>query len=175
MDEYFYYDTLEKGRVKKQICGIYNNGYVGQMVILDNVSFGDNPDPDKQPLSAYPLQSIFIIKNVMTPGNGLPDIEFRCNGFYILQDQKGNLINVNDPSCGASCGYLYDAQEWLDFKKLKRQVDNDEYKSHIEKLNGDISLLTSILGAPSRFDTIKELLDDIIEQRRILKVKELNK
>ena len=121
---------------KKVVCeGIYDRGQIGQCLILDNVSYDKNPDLDKKPLARYLQPSVFIITR---------KVEGR-NGYYMLVDEQGNTVTIQDPDYGASCAYLYAASEYLTWQKayIKEKLARKEHK--IEHLEGQIALLKDIL------------------------------
>lgn len=113
---------------------ICNKGSVGQMVILGSrVDWGNNPDPVEKPLSKYPYLSLFTIV-VKTIGE---------DGYYILSDAKGEQIKV--PMKGYNHGYLYDAQEWLNFNNLRETEKFARKERKISQLEGHVALLKDIL------------------------------
>lgn len=114
---------------------IHNRGHVGQMVVLDRVSFGNDSDPAKYPLSQYPQPYAFII---------VEKVEGK-SGYYVIKDSEGNRVKLQDDFYGASIAYLYDMHEWLAWQKeftKERMAQKDRI---IEKLKDHLELLKGIL------------------------------
>lgn len=119
---------------KKIVChGIYENGHEGQIVVSDNVSFGEKPDPKKWPLAFYPRPTIFTILK-KTP-----------NG-YFLADQNGKEFLVPGEHCGEpSYGYLYDANEWAQWARAYHLEKIGRKDTKIEQLEAHLAMLKEIL------------------------------
>lgn len=114
---------------------IYGGGRIGQLVVLDHVSYGPNPNPAKYPLSPYTLASVFTITQ---------KVEGK-DGYYVVMDTNGTLIKLHDENYGASERHLYDAAEWIAWtasytsEKLRRK------DQAIANLTSQRDLMKSIL------------------------------
>jgi hypothetical protein len=117
---------------KVELKAIFSKGYVGQVVILDNVSY---PQNSNDPLAAYPQPALFTIVEKVEEQEG-------C---YVLQDTTGKKVHLLDERHGLSTWWLCDAAEWLEWngqhndEKLKRK------ERRIELLDAHLSLLRDIL------------------------------
>ncbi len=116
----------------EEICG---RGHIGQVVILDHVSYGENPDLEKYPLAKYVHPYAFTI---------VEKVEGK-DGYYVVTDAEGNRITLRNRSYGADGSYLYDANEWLMWNKgyQKDKLTRKEHK--IEQLKGNLDLLKDII------------------------------
>lgn len=119
---------------KKIVChGIYEKGHEGQVVVLDNVSFGENPDPKKYPLAFYAQPTIFTILKGTAEG-------------YILSDQNGKEVLVPGEFNGRpSYGYLYDANEWVQWAMAHHSEKMGRKDKKVESLEGQLAMLKDIL------------------------------
>lgn len=87
---------------------IYDKGTVDQALIYgEDVFFGDNPDTKKHPLANYSCPAIFVIAQSKAGKNG----------YYILTDAYGQTIKL--PHASSCNQYLYDAQKWLVWNKMR--------------------------------------------------------
>lgn len=121
---------------KKVGCeAIYGRGHVGQVVVLDHVSFGDNPNLEKYPLARYPQPYAFTI---------VEKVEGK-DGYYVVMDGDGSRIVLCDQYYGASEAYLYDANEWLAWQKEHAREKLARKERKIEQLEGHLALLKEIL------------------------------
>lgn len=118
------------GEGKETCSAIYSGGVVGQVVILDHVSFGDNPDPEVYPLGKYLQPYAFTIVGITE--------EEDC---YLLRDADGVEVKSHD---GA---YLFDAKEWLTWSEGRREYQLWEKADEISILNAKLNLLKEILIA----------------------------
>ena len=115
-----------------EIYPIYYKGQVGQMVIFgEQVTWGRM----KPPLSAYKAPSLFTIV----------EKEEGENGYCILKDTTGNLIKLQGSHYSTSTRFLYDAQEWLSWNRMREKEALSEKNREIERLEGHIALLKDIL------------------------------
>ncbi|OGY42813.1 MAG: hypothetical protein A2Y67_03760 [Candidatus Buchananbacteria bacterium RBG_13_39_9] len=122
-----------KNGKKVQLDGIYDQGRVGQVVILANVSYGENPDLGKRPLAAYPQPTFFVIKVV---GRDDADVHF-----YTLVDP-----DCKEVLCGNSdWSNLYDAREWGEWQKQHHEEKMKRKDGRIAHLESQVDLLRSIL------------------------------
>jgi hypothetical protein len=104
---------------------IYGNGKVGQIVVLANVSFGQNPDFAEKPLAAYTQPAFFTIKERRVVGE---------HGYeYDLVDKTGKVITVNGEH--TDNWWLYDADEW-------GQWQIGHFNEKVERKDGEIKRLT---------------------------------
>lgn len=114
---------------KRELDAIYSRGKEGQAVIYgENVNWGENPNPIKNPLSQYLYLSIFTIVK-------------KNNENYILKDAAGELIKVSY----SDASWLYDAQEWLLFNEARKKIRAANSKKKIEQLEDRLDLLKDIL------------------------------
>lgn len=120
---------------KVECVAIYTRGRVGQAVILDYVSFGDNPDLTKYPLASYAQPYAFTIAE---------KVEGK-QGYYVVVDDKDKRIVLRDEHYGASCSYLYDANDWISWQKEKAREKLARKERKIEQLEGNLALLKDIL------------------------------
>lgn len=128
--------SLLKNGKEIRIEAIYDKGNVGQMVILGEVDSWDLIlNPIRYPLSQYPCPSIFTI---VEKHNGK-------DGYYILRDNEGNYIKLQDEYYGAYENYLYDAQEWLTWNNMLDEEDFSNTQKEIEQLECQLELLKDIL------------------------------
>ena len=121
---------------KKIECkAIYGKGRVGQVVILSNVSFGENPNFKEWPLAKYAQPYAFTI---------IEKVEGK-DGYYTVTDVDGNHITLQDQYYGASESYLYDANEWLAWQKGCTKEKLRLKEEEIQHLESQKDLLKSIL------------------------------
>jgi len=120
---------------ENKVRAIYRNGRVGQVVILDNVSYGNSPDFDKYPLARYPQPTIFTIVE-KTEGK---------DGHYVVLDPKGNRLVLRDEDHGASEPNLFDASEWFAWNAMRERDKLASKERRIEQLEGQLALLKDIL------------------------------
>lgn len=111
---------------------IYGRGRVGQVVILDHVSYGDNPDLEKHPLARYIQPYAFTI---------VEKVEGR-DGYCIVVDAEGNRIVLQGESGGS---YLYDANEWCVWQREYEKEKLARKDGRIAHLESQVALLKSIL------------------------------
>lgn len=116
-------------RVK--IHPIYDVGRVRQMVILDQVSFEENPDSEKYPLAHYPQPYLFTIIIV-------------GKTYYYMVDAEGEKVACDKNSINGS-GSLYDAMEWLAWQRSHHEDKLRRKERKIEQLEGHVALLRDIL------------------------------
>ena len=119
------------------LLGIGSEGKEGQIVILGSrVDWGSDPNPKVKPLSQYPYLSIFTIVEKKNDG---------IDGYYILKDENGNCIELKYSYHSSGAGYLYDAQEWLNWNAMRQSEKISRKQRKIEQLEGHIDLLKDIL------------------------------
>jgi len=120
---------------KVEVRAIYSKGRVGQVVILDHVNYGDNPDLTKYPLAQYAQPYAFTI---VEKAEGK-------EGYYVVVDKEGNRVVLRDEHFGASEPYLYDANEWLAWQRMHEREKLARKERKIEQLEGHLALLKEIL------------------------------
>ena len=119
----------KKDGERVEIKPICDEGYVGQIVILDRVDYGDHELSKYQ--QPYPFT---IIKKV--PGK---------SGYYVIKDQKGVEITVKDTHSGAYEQYMYDLHEWLIWNSQNTKSKLGKKDNKIKKLEDHLDLLKRIL------------------------------
>lgn len=118
-----------------ELNAIYGKGIVGQTVILGERVCWDGIDPDEKQLSKYPYLSVFTII----------DKKDGKDGYYLLKDSQNCAVILKDKHYGASCAYLYDLNEWLQFNEKKQEEKLSRKQRKIEQLEGHVNLLKDIL------------------------------
>ena len=126
-----------KNGKKEEVRAIYSKGEVGQIVILDGVSFGENPDTEKNPLSRYPLRTIFTIVK--------KDFKDAWNYSYELKDAKGGHFVLIGGESGSCTCYLYDLAEWIKFQEESEKEHRARKDAKITLLESQVALLKDIL------------------------------
>jgi len=111
---------------------IFKNGRVGQCVVLTNVGYSPDADLEVNPLAGYAQPAIFTIIG-------------KTEHAYTLKDTNGKIFVVADRSFGASCAYLYDAQQWAQWCKAHEAEKLARKQNKIEQLEAQVDLLKSIL------------------------------
>lgn len=106
---------------------IHDKGHVGQVVIFDRVSIGN----DKHPLKKYPQPYVFTIMEKIE-GKGW---------HYVMKDAEGELINIYS----GDSRYFYDAIElvtWEGGDYIEKQMRSQD---KIRMLESQLELLKNIL------------------------------
>ena len=116
--------------------GIYQNGRIGQMVVLDYVSYGENPDFSKYPLAKYSHPSVFTI---------VEKVEGTTDGYYVVRDEEGNLVRLHNEWSGASEASLYDFRHWNEWRTVREEEERNRRDRAIETLKDRVDLLKKIL------------------------------
>lgn len=120
---------------------IGHRGVQGQLVVLDHVSYGENPDLEECPLAVYPQPSFFTIVEVRKLSDKDHDV------FYALQDSRGRVISLTPVSMPCTDPYLYDLATWAMFHH-DREVEMERRKDgRIKLLESHLDLLKAILVA----------------------------
>ncbi|MBL7058043.1 hypothetical protein ISS03_01780 [Patescibacteria group bacterium] len=120
---------------KVEVTAIYGKGRVGQVVILDQVSYGDNPDLTKYPLAKYPQPYAFTI---------VEKVEGK-DGYYVVLDDEDNRLVLRNEYPGASGSYLYDANEWISWERMYKQEKLARKERKIQQLEDHVARLKDTL------------------------------
>ena len=124
-----------KNGKKVQHSAIYNHGRVGQIVVLDYVSYSENPDLTKYPLARYSHPSVFMIVEKV---DGV-------DGYYVVRDEEGNLVKLHNEWGGASEASLYDFRHWNEWRTAREKEERNRRDRAIETLKDRVDLLKKIL------------------------------
>lgn len=130
---------LEFYKDGKQVAiqAIYNQGHVDQVVILDNVHYGNDPDFTKEPLAQYAQPYAFTI---------VEKVEGK-DGYYIIVDGEGTRLILRNKYAGchgASEEHLYDANEWLTWREMQKKEQLASKEQEIAQLKSHLALLKDI-------------------------------
>jgi len=113
-----------------KVIPISDKGYIGQMVVLDHVTY----DKDHE-LSKYPQPYAFtIVRKVLGK-----------SGYYVVKDQEDVEIIVKDIYKGARELYMYDLHEWLIWNSQNTKSKLGKKDDKIKKLEDHLDLLKRIL------------------------------
>lgn len=120
----------KKDGKRVKVTPISDKGYIGQIVVLDHVTY----DKDHE-LSKYSQPYAFTIVEKI-PGE---------SGYYVMKDQDGVEIIVKDTYKGASEIYMYDLHEWLIWNSQNTKSKLGKKDDKIKKLEDHLDLLKRIL------------------------------
>jgi len=113
--------TYWRGGREVRCEGLYHRGHLGEIVLLDHVSFGKGHQ-----LAEYELPAAFVITKVYD------DKEGNAWGIhYQMRDVTGNLVEVD----ASTSGYFFSAEAWVKWYR-------DSHKEHMDRQNGYITTLT---------------------------------
>ena len=130
--------TAWKNGTQVKCSPIYDTGRIGQVVILDNVDYGRNPNLDKHPLARYPQPCICTIAGKKSVDHGY---------VYVLKDTDGKNIVLPSSHSDTTGWYLYDATSWLEWQKAKIEEEKERSDHEIRQLRIEKELLEKILVA----------------------------
>jgi hypothetical protein len=117
-----------------KVDSIDSRAEIGQVVILDHVNFGGNPNSTKHPLAKYPQPCAFTIVDKEKDADGY--------GCFVVLDDKGNRIALS----WTDASYLYEANEWLAWNRAHAREKLSRKERRIELLEGHLDLLKSIMA-----------------------------
>jgi hypothetical protein len=119
---------------KVEVKPIFNNGRVGQIIVLTNVSL----DPEFT-LSRYAQPSFFVIREIKEDG-------------YLITDDEGISRNLSF----RTAWFIYPAKEWTSWNMEREQEELRKKEGHIKTLTGKLELLKGILIAQGMRYVTKE-------------------
>ena len=142
---------------KKVSCPeIWQNGQVGQVVVLTEVYYSSNADPEKFPFATYAHPSFFtILKKLPDPRRN----DDKFSSWCLVRDATGKEF-----ACELSNG-IYDAQQWGLWNDAKQTEEHRKMNARIQHVESQVALLRGIL-----VDQGVKVISQ--EQARLLGIKE---